>query len=231
MSATLPCKTFPKILMYISICRHLVLSMTDVIALACQLLCSMARWKTCSGSMTTSFRAITLCTVLTARDLHDIDEAVQLTLYLYYRPHCAPFSCCQFPTTTLSPSSRPHYFPSRDMAHRLESARLQALFKPALQAYKERLGVSLLQHPLAINLQSCDTVKAITSLLQDQAQAFRDLQGSDKIMVSIERAVSIVSKISSAAPLADTCGLVRQKGLTACLTSLTLIYRHSHLRR
>ena len=117
------------------------------------------------------------------------------------------------------------------MAHQSQSARLQALFEPALQAYEKRAGVSLAQHPLAIKLQSCDTVEAITGFFQDQAQAFRDLHGSDKIMMSIKRAVSILSKISSAASLADAFGLVRQKGLMACLVSLTFIYRHFHLRR
>jgi len=92
-------------------------------------------------------------------------------------------------------------------------------------------GVSLTQHPLAVKLQRCDSLEAITSLLQDQAQAFRHLQGSDKIMKFLKMTVSILSKPSSAAPLADAFGLVRQKGLLACLTSLTFICRHSHLRR
>ena len=50
-------------------------------------------------------------------------------------------------------------------------------------------------------------------------------------MVSIKSTVSILSKISLGASLADAFDLVRQKGLMACLTSLTFIYRHFHLRR
>jgi hypothetical protein len=50
-------------------------------------------------------------------------------------------------------------------------------------------------------------------------------------MKSIMMTVSILSKISSAASLAGAFGLVRQIALVACLTSLTFIYRHSHLRR
>jgi hypothetical protein len=45
---------------------------------------------------------------------------------------------------------------------------------------------SLKQHPLAIKLQSCDSVEAITGLFQDQALAFKGLQGSDEIMKSIK---------------------------------------------
>jgi hypothetical protein len=94
------------------------------------------------------------------------------------------------------------------MASQPESARFQALFEPALQAYEKKAGVSLAQHPLAIKLQNCDSVEAITDLLQDQARAFGDLQGNDRIMKSIKTTVSILSKLSSAPSLADAFGPV-----------------------
>jgi len=97
------------------------------------------------------------------------------------------------------------------MAHQSESARFQTLFEAALQAYEKKTGVSLAQHLLTIKLQSCETVEAITGILQDQAQAFTHLQESDKIMKSIRMTVPILSKITSAASLADAFGLVRQK--------------------
>ena len=96
------------------------------------------------------------------------------------------------------------------MAHQSQSADFQALFESTLQAYEKRTGVSLAQHPLAIKLQNCDSVESITDLLQDQARAFGDLQGSDKIMKSIKAIVTILSKLSSVALLADAFGLVRQ---------------------
>jgi len=117
------------------------------------------------------------------------------------------------------------------MTHQSESVRFQSLFEPALQTYEKKAGVSLAHHPLAIKLQSCDTVEAITGLLQDQAQPFSHFQGSDKIMKSIKTTVTILCEISSAASLADAFGPVRQKGLMTCLTALTFFYRHSHLRR
>jgi hypothetical protein len=117
------------------------------------------------------------------------------------------------------------------MAHQSESARLQALFEPALRVYEKRAGVCLAQHPLAIKLQSCDSIEAITGLLQDQAQAFRDMEGSDKIMKSLKTSISILSKLSFAVPLADALNLVCQKGLITCLTYLTSVYRHSLPRR
>ena len=95
------------------------------------------------------------------------------------------------------------------MAHQPESARLQAHFEPALQAYEKKAGVSLAQHPLTIKLQNCNSVEAITGLLQDRARAFLYLQGSDKIMESIKTTVSILSKLSSAPSLSDAFGPVR----------------------
>jgi len=110
------------------------------------------------------------------------------------------------------------------MAHQPEPARFQALVEPALQAYEEKAGVSLAQHPLAVKLQNCDSVKAITGLFQDQARAFMDLEGSDKVMKSIKTTVSILSELSSARSLADAFGLVRQQDLVACFcfTPLTV---------
>ena len=94
------------------------------------------------------------------------------------------------------------------MAQQPESARFQAQFEPALWVYEKKAGVSLAQHPLAIKLQNCDSVEAVTGLLQDQARAFGDLQGSDRIMKSIKTTVSNLSKLSSAASLADAFGPV-----------------------
>ena len=101
------------------------------------------------------------------------------------------------------------------MAHLSESIRFQALFEPALQAYEKMAGVSLTRHPLAVKLQTCNTIEAITGLLQDQAQAFSHLQGSHRIMKSLKTTVSILSKLSSAASLTDAFSLVRQKRLVA----------------
>jgi hypothetical protein len=95
------------------------------------------------------------------------------------------------------------------MTQQPESARFQAHFEPALRAYEKKAGVSLAQNPLAIKVQNCDSVEAVTGLLQDQARALGDLQGSDRIMKSVKMTVSILSKLSSAASLADAFGPVR----------------------
>ena len=108
------------------------------------------------------------------------------------------------------------------MGYRLESDHLQALFKPALEEYEEKAGISLAQHPLSIKLQNCNSVEAITDLLRDQARPFMDLQGSDKIMKSIKSTVSMLSKLSTAASLVDVFSPVRQQELVVYFTSLTV---------
>jgi len=131
-------------------------------------------------------------------------------------------SCYYLLPANQSRSQKLLFFPNRDMTHQPDSARFQALFESALQAYERKAGVSLAQHPLAIKFQNCHSVEAITGLFQDQARAFSDLQGSDKVMKSIKASVSILSKLSSAASLADAFGLVRQQELAANFTSLTI---------
>ena len=96
------------------------------------------------------------------------------------------------------------------------SAHFQALFESALQAYERKTGFTLAQHPLAVKLQSCDSVEAITALLQAQAQAFSDFHASGRIMRSIKVIVSVLSLLSNAAPFADAVGLVRRNALIAC---------------
>jgi hypothetical protein len=88
------------------------------------------------------------------------------------------------------------------------STRFRDLFGDALSAYEKETGVTLANHPLAMKLQCCDTVKGITALLQDQAKRFKK---SEKITKSIETIVSILTPLSFAASLPDFVGLVCQK--------------------
>jgi hypothetical protein len=107
------------------------------------------------------------------------------------------------------------------MAGQSGSARFEALFESALQNYQKTTGVALAQHPLAIDLQSCKSADDITTLLQDQIQAFSKFRESDRMMKAIRTTVSMLTPLSDAASLANTVGLVRQKAPIACSTSLT----------
>jgi hypothetical protein len=90
------------------------------------------------------------------------------------------------------------------------SSRFQALLESALQVYEKKAGVTLadLGDSLVIQLQRCHSIDDITTLLQDKAQAFDDLQQRDRILKSIKTTVSILTPISAVASVADD---VRQR--------------------
>jgi len=102
------------------------------------------------------------------------------------------------------------------MAGQSGSARFQALFESALQVYERKTGITLVQHPLAADLQNCHSIDDITTLLQGRAQAFSDLRERDRMMEAIKTTVSILTPLSDANFLADTVGLVCQKAPMAC---------------
>jgi hypothetical protein len=128
------------------------------------------------------------------------------------------------------PCSRRRFFPTLEMADQSGSARFQTpSFESALQVYEEKTGVTLAQHPLTLELQSCQSTHDLSTLLQGRAQAFGNSRARDRMMKAIKTTVSLLTRLGHAAPLAES---VRQKVLMACSTSLTLFFRHHfHLRR
>jgi hypothetical protein len=96
------------------------------------------------------------------------------------------------------------------------SAHFQAVFNSALETYEKKTGVKLAQHPLAMELQNCDCVDSIITLLRGQAQDFRH---NEKIMKSINTIVSVLTPLSLVASLPDAVGLVRQTTPMVCLAS------------
>jgi hypothetical protein len=110
------------------------------------------------------------------------------------------------------------------MANQTGSARSQALsFESALQAYEIKTGIMLAQHPLAADIQNCQSVDDISTLLQGRAQVFSDFRARDRMMKAIKTTVSLLTPLSDAACLtaSDATDLVRRKVLMACSTSLT----------
>ena len=122
------------------------------------------------------------------------------------------FLSLSFPHSEPTPPPKAFFSPTCDMADRSASTRVRALFEFALQAYEKKTGITLTKHPLAVKLQSCHTVESITGLVQDQALAFGEFPGKDRIMKSIKSTVSILTTLSATACLGDAIGLVRWKG-------------------
>jgi hypothetical protein len=145
------------------------------------------------------------------------------------------------PHPTISPLShhltanqvlpKPLLFLTCNMGDQSRSASFRPLFESALQAYEKKTDISLAEHPLTVQLQSCNSVESVTAVLRGQAQPFCEFSGSDRILRSIKKTALILVTLSSTASLGDALGLVRRKTLIVCSTVLTVLRSLSHLRR
>jgi hypothetical protein len=96
------------------------------------------------------------------------------------------------------------------MGDQSRSTHCWALFDAALQAYENNTGVKLSENPLAMQLQTCRSIDSITMLFQQQARAFSDLGGNNRIRRSIESTVSFLFTLSGTGALGGSTGLVHQ---------------------
>ena len=60
------------------------------------------------------------------------------------------------------------------------SSNFQAIFQAALKSYQKQTKKDLLAHPLASQLQDCDSTNAILAILQDQVGQFDKSHGGDE---------------------------------------------------
>ena len=95
------------------------------------------------------------------------------------------------------------------MSDQLGSSRLQSLFETALQDYEKQTGIVLAKHPLAEQLQNCDSLESITAVFSEQTKAFKEFRGKDNVLKPLERAVSVLYKLSASANFGQDIGLVR----------------------
>ncbi len=100
------------------------------------------------------------------------------------------------------------------------SSLFQVLFESALQDYENQTGTTLTSHPLAEQLQTCQSVESVTALLQEQVRAFSEFRESDKITKLLKSVVSSLSKVFATARLGQHFGLVCPRLLNGCPTSL-----------
>ena len=110
------------------------------------------------------------------------------------------------------PPRRSHFFRTHEMANQSGSVSFQKLLESALLRYEKKTGVTLSKHPLALQLQSCNSVEDFNNVLQDKA---KDIRESERITKSMRTIVSILTPLSSIASLPDTVGLVSYKSLMA----------------
>jgi hypothetical protein len=105
-----------------------------------------------------------------------------------------------------------------DMSQPSSSLSLQDLFNAALQEYENQTGTKLVEHPLARQFETCDSVDSITAILQDQAQKFHEFRGDDgKLMKSLKSSIDTLYPLSINTILA--AGLVHPKSPIGFLIS------------
>jgi len=89
------------------------------------------------------------------------------------------------------------------------SSTFQALFNAALQDYKDKTGNSLIHHPFAKKLETCHSIDSITTILQEQAQSFREFSENDgKLMKALNFSVEVLCLPSISSALSEAIGFV-----------------------
>ena len=95
------------------------------------------------------------------------------------------------------------------MSHPSQSSTFQSLFDVALQDYEKQTGTKLADHPLARQLEACNSEDSVTTFLQERARTFHEFRGQDgKFMRSLKRVVHVLYTLSTNAALGESIGLV-----------------------
>ena len=89
------------------------------------------------------------------------------------------------------------------------SSTFQALFNAALQDYKDKTGNTLIDHPIARQIETCESVNSITTILQEQARNFHEFRENDgKLMKALNSSVDVLCSPSISSALDEAIGLV-----------------------
>src|SRR5260221_2357762 len=90
------------------------------------------------------------------------------------------------------------------------SSSFESIFNAALEDYAQRSGTRLDEHhPLVKQLEKCNSVDSISSVIQEHARRFRKYQGEDgKLIKSVKGAVQVLYTLSTSAVLGEGIGMV-----------------------
>jgi len=92
------------------------------------------------------------------------------------------------------------------------STDFESIFRTALQAYEKQTKKDITSHPLAAQLQSCDTPNAILSVLQAQVRVFDQSRSADERLTKwLNPTVNVLYAFS--ATLGQGVGVVSCKNL------------------
>jgi hypothetical protein len=94
-----------------------------------------------------------------------------------------------------------------------------------LEDYEKLSGITLANHPVAEQLQCCNSAESVTDLILEQARVFAQSQANDgRIIKSLKNAVTVLYTLSSRTALAEAIDMVCPEALTGVphLTCLIL---------
>jgi hypothetical protein len=90
------------------------------------------------------------------------------------------------------------------------SPELKSLFEAALNEFETQAGTNLLQHQIVDKLANCQSADSVIDVLQEEAQAFRNLLGENgKLMAWLKRTVNVLHSLSTSSILGEGISLVR----------------------
>ena len=77
-------------------------------------------------------------------------------------------------------------------------SRFQDIFQAALKSYQKQTKMDLLAHPLASQLQSCDSTAAILAILRDQVREFeKNSAGDERLTKWLGPTVNVLNAFSA----------------------------------
>jgi hypothetical protein len=89
------------------------------------------------------------------------------------------------------------------------SSNFRILFDAALQDYQDKTGDTLTDHPIAKQLETCESVNSITVILHEHARSFREFRENDgKLMKALNSSVDVLCSPSISSALNETIGLI-----------------------
>jgi hypothetical protein len=112
------------------------------------------------------------------------------------------------------------------------SSTLESLFQAALQRYEEQTGEKLIDHPLAQQLEQCNSVESITEVLQKQAQASKKFRRVEsKVMKPLKGIVNILHTVFTNGTVRKAISLVRRTVPESISFFRRCFYSHFPLRQ
>jgi hypothetical protein len=105
------------------------------------------------------------------------------------------------------------------------------LFDAALQDYNKKTKNTLIDHPIAKQLEACESVNSITAILQEQARSVCEFRENDgTLMKALNSLVDVLCAPSISSALNEAIGLVVRRKHSSFYLVPDGFYSHSRLQ-